>query len=80
MEYNSNKKKWLDNQKVGESYNLPNTCMWFSTKRKKMIIFHWENQRFDSRWSNDFLQTRCLGALAINVLIYAEKLKSKTNI
>jgi hypothetical protein len=47
-------------------------------KTQDMIIFHWENQRFDSRWTNDFLQIRYLGALAIDVLIYTEKLKSKT--
>ncbi len=39
-----------------------------------------KNQRFDSRWSNDSLQTRCLGALAIDVLIYAEKIKSETDL
>jgi hypothetical protein len=39
-----------------------------------------KNQRFDSRWSNDFLQTRCLGVLAIGVLIYAEKIKSESDL
>ncbi len=30
-----------------------------------------KNQHFDSRWSNESLQSRCLGALVINILIYA---------
>ena len=55
--------------------------MSFSTERKKMIIFHWEKSSvFDSTGSNDSSQTRCLGALATNVLIYAGKRKSETDL
>jgi hypothetical protein len=39
-----------------------------------------KNQRFDSRWSNDSLQTLCLGVLAIDILIYTEKIKSETDL
>jgi len=39
-----------------------------------------KNQRFDSRRSNDFLQTRCVSVLAIGVLIYAEKIKSESDL
>jgi len=39
-----------------------------------------KNQRFCSRWLNDSLQTLCLGALVIDVLIYAEKIKNETDL
>ncbi len=39
-----------------------------------------KHQRFDSRCSKDSLKTRCLDALAIDVLIYAEKINSETNL
>ncbi len=39
-----------------------------------------KNQRFDSRWSNDSLQALCLDPLTIDVLIYAEKIQSETEL
>ena len=46
-----------------------------------MTIFHWEKSSvFDSTGSNDFSQTRCLGTIATNVLIYARKRKSETDL
>ena len=45
-----------------------------------MTMFHWEKSSvFDSAGSNDSSQTRCLGAIATNVLIYTGKRKSKTD-
>ncbi len=46
MECDSNKQRRLNDQKINESYNLPNTCMSFSTKSKKMIIFRWKKSAF----------------------------------
>ncbi len=46
MECDSSKQGRLDDQKIKESYNLPNTCMSFSTKSKKMIIFRWKKSAF----------------------------------
>jgi hypothetical protein len=43
-------------------------------------FFAGKNKRFDSRWSNDSLQAHCLGALPIDVLIYAERIKSETDL
>jgi hypothetical protein len=46
-----------------------------------MIIFHWEKSSvFDSTGSNDSSQTRYLGAMATNILVYAGKPKSETDL
>ena len=45
-----------------------------------MTIFHWgKSSIFDSTGSNDFSQSRCLDASAINVLINAGKRKNDQN-
>jgi hypothetical protein len=81
VECDSNKQGRPDDQKIWRSYNLLNASKSFSTERKKMIIFHWEKSSvFDSTGSNDSSQSRCLDTLATNVLIYAGKWKSETDL